>query len=173
MMTDNELRTSWRNAEDQTKQITILAELNACSTEEIHRRLVKLGLLEDKEKDSFDFMRCAELYAEGKSDLEIAEMLGESVRKVQRWRKSKGFRANYPSTRAPARKPVKKKSSSPKPKPEPAVAPQPEEATKTDGDVLIRWRIAGCLVEITAPDLSHARKALEELDVRQDSKESE
>lgn len=168
MMTDNELRTNWRNAEDHTKQIKILAELNACSTEEITQRLVKLGLLEDKEKNSFDFMRCAELYAEGKSDLEIAEMLGESVRKVQRWRKSKGFRANYPSTRAPAKKPVQKKSSSPKPKPAPAAAPQPEEAMKTDSDVLIRWRIAGCLVEITAPDLSHACKVLKELDGHQD-----
>lgn len=162
MMTDNELRTNWRNAEDHTKQIKILAELNACSTEEITQRLVKLGLLEDKEKNSFDFMRCAELYAEGKSDLEIAEMLGESVRKVQRWRKSKGFRANYPSTRAPAKKPVQKKSSLPKPK------TAPEEAVKTDSDVLIRWRIAGCLVEITAPDLSHACKVLKELDRRQD-----
>lgn len=168
MMTDDELRTNWRNAEDQTKQITILAELNACSAEEITQRLVKLGLLEGKEKNSFDFMRCAELYAEGKSDLEIAEMLGEPIRKVQRWRKSKGLRANYPSTRAPAKKPVQKKSSSPKPKTAPAVAPQPEEAVKTDSDVLIRWRLFGCLVEITAPDLKCARKVLKELDGRQD-----
>ena len=46
LITDDELRTNWRNVEDQTKQITILAELNACSAEEITQRLVKLGLLE-------------------------------------------------------------------------------------------------------------------------------
>ena len=166
MMTDDELRTNWRNAEDQTKQIAILAELNACSAEEITQRLVKLGLLEGKEKNSFDFMRCAELYAEGKSDLEIAEMLGEPIQKVQRWRKSKGLRANYPSTRAPAKKPVQKKSTPAKPKPAPAAVPQTEEPPHTESDVLIRWRLFGCLVEITAPDLTSARKVLDELDSR-------
>ena len=108
-MTDSEIRTSYTQAKDKQNQIGILADMNLVDKFEMEQKLVELGLL--TENACFDFIRCAQLYAEGKTDLEIAEMLGEPKGRVTKWRKSKGFRANYPSqeSRKP-RKPVEPKS---------------------------------------------------------------
>lgn len=98
-MTDSEIITNWKNAKKPTEQISVLAQLNAVSEKKMKEKLQELGLLH---KNEFDFVRCAQLYSEGLCDLDIAEQLGEPKSKVVKWRKSKGFAANYPQNRAKA-----------------------------------------------------------------------
>ena len=98
-MTDSEIITNFKNAEKPTEQISILAQLNAVSERKMKEKLQELGLVH---KNEFDFVRCAQLYSEGLCDLDIAEQIGEPKSKVVKWRKSKGFAANYPQNRAKA-----------------------------------------------------------------------
>lgn len=44
-MTDDEIRDSWRRAASWREQVKILAELNACSVEQMQEKLVELGCL--------------------------------------------------------------------------------------------------------------------------------
>lgn len=123
-MTDSEIRTSYTQAKDKQNQIGVLADMNLVDKFEMEHKLVELGLLTDAE--SFNFTRCAQLYAEGKTDLEISEMLGEPKSRVAKWRKSKGFRANYPTqeNRKPRKSPEpKSKTAAAAPKVPPAVPP--------------------------------------------------
>lgn len=50
-MTDAEIRTLYKRAEDKTKQIGILAELNACKKDEIRAILAKSGEKAQKETE--------------------------------------------------------------------------------------------------------------------------
>ena len=106
MMPDDELTVMWRQAKDQREQVKILAELNGVSTAVMAEKLRGLGCeLPElpaawlrgvpplKAKDPiFDMDRASALFAEGKSDLEIAEMLGCSEYQFARWRRKNGLR---------------------------------------------------------------------------------
>lgn len=106
MMPDDELTVMWRQAKDQREQVKILAELNGVSTAVMAEKLTALGCqLPElpaswmhgvpplKAKDPiFDLDRARALFAEGKSDLEIAEMLGCSEYQFARWRRKNGLR---------------------------------------------------------------------------------
>ena len=106
MMPDDELTVMWRQAKDQREQVKILAELNGVSTAVMAEKLTALGCqLPElpaawlrgvpplKAKDPiFDLDRARALFAEGKSDLEIAEILGCSVDKFARWRTQNGMK---------------------------------------------------------------------------------
>lgn len=106
MMPDDELTVMWRQAKDQREQVKILAELNGVSTAVMAEKLRGLGCeLPElpaawlrgvpplKAKDPiFDLDSARALFAEGKSDLEIAEMLGCSEYQFARWRRKNGLR---------------------------------------------------------------------------------
>ena len=67
----------------------------------------------------FDWVKASELYAEGLCDLDIAESMGVSKATVTKWRKNKGYAANYPlksykkRETAPAAEKVENKESEP------------------------------------------------------------
>lgn len=103
-MTDGEILTMYRQAADPAKQVKILAELNVVSEKEMRAHLE--GLLSGanvapkkrsnggREKWPLDEDRCAQLYAEGLGDLDLAEALGVPQWKVAAWRKKHGFARN-------------------------------------------------------------------------------
>ena len=159
-MSDAEIATGYRTAKDKTKQIGVLAELNAVSHKAMEEKLVELGLLEKTggkpipvpttEAAPFDEIRDRELYAEGRDDLAISEMLGVSKAVFAKWRKSQGLRANYPKQRAPGK---------------PRRTPPPQESA---GDALTVRRMAeifsqmaewhpDAVVSVPAGTLSHVR----------------
>lgn len=112
-MSDAEIATGYRTAKNKTKQIGVLAELNAVSRRTMEDKLVELGLMEKTggggepfpaptpEAAPFDAARARELYAEGRDDLAISEMLGVSKAVFAEWRRGQGLSANYPKRRAP------------------------------------------------------------------------
>lgn len=152
MMPDDELTVMWRQAKDQREQVKILAELNGVSTAVMAEKLRGLGCeLPElpsswlhgvpplKAKDPiFDMDRARALFADGKSDLEIAEMLGCSVTQFARWRRKNGMRrAIGPSAhKAPSKARMPQRSScQPKPPMPPEVeTPEPVPAPETAGD---------------------------------------
>ena len=132
MMPDDELTVMWRQAKDQREQVKILAELNGVSTAVMAEKLRGLGCeLPElpaswlhgvpplKAKDPiFDLDRARALFAEGKSDLEIAEMLGCSRSQFAVWRRKNGLLRDTGATahKAP-RKAQKQKTPACKTKP--------------------------------------------------------
>lgn len=113
-MSDAEIATGYRTAKNKTKQIGVLAELNAVSRRAMEDKLVELGLMEKTgggeplpaptpEAAPFDETRAQELYAEGRDDLAISEMLGVSKAVFSKWRRAQGLSANYPKQRAPGK----------------------------------------------------------------------
>lgn len=161
-MSDTEIATGYRTAKNKTKQIGVLAELNAVSHKAMEEKLVELGLMEKTggggeplpaqttEAAPFDETRTRELYAEGRDDLAISEMLGVSKAVFAKWRKSQGLRANYPKQRAPGKA---------------RRTPPPQEST---GDALTVRRMAeifgqmaewhpDAVVSVPAGTLSHVR----------------
>lgn len=108
-MTDSEILSNYRGAKNQKAQVKILADLNAVSEPEMAEKLRSLGIKVPgravKELPaSVDWLRVRQLYDEGQSDLEIAEQLGYSKQTLANWRKREGLHANYPKSRAPAKK---------------------------------------------------------------------
>lgn len=102
-MDDTEIRTSYNTAKNQTAQVQVLAELNAVPQAVMAEKLRELGcdvpvLQEVKQKPLrakevlFDENRARALFADGKSDLEIAEMLGISVYAFATWRRKNGMK---------------------------------------------------------------------------------
>lgn len=152
MMPDDELTVMWRQAKDQREQVKILAELNGVSTAVMAEKLRGLGCeLPElpaawlrgvpplKEKDPiFDLDRARALFAEGKSDLEIAEILGCSVDKFARWRTQNGMKraCGAAAHKAPrkARKPQRSACQSKPPMPPEVETPEPVPAPETAGD---------------------------------------
>ena len=150
-MSDAEIATGYRTAKNKTKQVGVLAELNAVPRRTMEEKLVELGLMEKTgggeplsapapEAAPFDETRARELYAEGRDDLAISEM----------WRKGQGLSANYPKQRAPGK---------------PRKTPPPEEPA---GDALTVRRMAeifgqmaewhpDAVVSVPAGTLSHVR----------------
>ena len=102
-MDDTELRTSYNTAKNQAAQVQVLSELNAVPQAVMAEKLRELGcdvpvLQEVKQKPLrakevlFDENRARALFAEGKSDLDIAEMLGISVKQFAEWRRKNGMK---------------------------------------------------------------------------------
>ena len=151
MMPDDELTVMWRQAKDQREQVKILAELNGVSTAVMAEKLRGLGCeLPElpaswmrgvpplKAKDPiFDMDRARALFAEGKSDLEIAEMLGCSVTQFAVWRRKNGLRRDTGAAahKAPrkARKPQRSSCQSKPPMPPEVETPEPVPAPETAG----------------------------------------
>ena len=151
MMPDDELTVMWRQAKDQREQVKILAELNGVSTAVMAEKLRGLGCeLPElpsswlhgvpplKAKDPiFDMDRARALFAEGKSDLDIAEMLGCSVSQFAVWRRKNGLRRDTGAAahKAPrkARKPQRSSCQSKPPMPPEVETPEPVPAPETAG----------------------------------------
>lgn len=97
-MSDDEIRVSYNTAKDQKAQIKILAELNVTTPTVMAAKLRELGCdVPDPPAVNqrplrthdilFDETRARELFAEGKSDLDIAEMVGIGVYAFAAWRR--------------------------------------------------------------------------------------
>ena len=143
-MDDAEIRTSYNTAKNQAAQVQVLSELNAVPQAVMAEKLRELGcdvpvLQEVKQKPLrakevlFDENRARALFAEGKSDLEIAEMLGISVYAFATWRRKNGMKRPKGGERLEMQKPPKSKvcKAQPPTPPEaefPALEPAPETA---------------------------------------------
>lgn len=101
-MSDDEIRVSYNTAKDQKAQIKILADLTATTRSAMAAKLRELGcdVPDPPSVDqrplrahdiSFDEARARELFAEGKTDLDIAEMLGIGVCAFATWRRKNGM----------------------------------------------------------------------------------
>lgn len=126
-MTDDEIRSSMRKAKNPTEQVKVLAELNACSEAEVRTKLEELGITVPAKKPKvwkFDTGRACRLLAEGRTDLEAAEMLGISKQTFGDWRRAMKIPVN-PEPRRPAK--VKQAA----PGPAPAVPASGEPGTMT------------------------------------------
>ena len=126
-MTDDEIRSSMRKAKDPAEQVKVLAELNACSETEIRVKLEELGIAAPVRKPKawkFDTDRARQLLAEGRTDLEAAEMLGISKQTFGDWRRAMKIPVN-PEPRHPA------KAKQAAPGPAPAVPASGEPGTIT------------------------------------------
>lgn len=126
-MTDDEIRSSMRKAKNPTEQVKVLAELNACSEAEIRVKLEELGIAAPARKPKawkFDTDRARQLLAEGRTDLEAAEMLGISKQTFGDWRRAMKIPVN-PEPRRPA------KAKQAAPGPAPAVPASGEPGTMT------------------------------------------
>ena len=126
-MTDDEIRSSMRKAKNPTEQVKVLAELNACSEAEVRAKLEELGIAVPAKKPKvwkFDTGRARQLLAEGRTDLEAAEMLGISKQTFGDWRRAMKIPVN-PEPRRPA------KAKQAAPGPAPAVPASGEPGTMT------------------------------------------
>ena len=126
-MTDDEIRSSMRKAKNPTEQVKVLAELNACSEAEVRAKLEELGIAVPAKKPKvwkFDTGRARQLLAEGRTDLEAAEMLGISKQTFGDWRRAMKIPVN-PEPRHPA------KAKRAAPGPAPAVPPIRETRAMT------------------------------------------
>ena len=126
-MTDDEIRSSMRKAKNPTEQVKVLAELNACSEAEVRAKLEELGIAAPAKKPKvwkFDTGRARQLLAEGRTDLEAAEMLGISKQTFGDWRRAMKIPVN-PEPRHPA------KAKRAAPGPAPAVPPIRETRAMT------------------------------------------
>ena len=144
-MDDTELRTSYNTAKNQAAQVQVLAELNAVPQAVMAEKLRELGcdvpvLQEVKQKPLrakevlFDENRARALFAEGKSDLEIADMLGISVYAFGTWRRKNGMKRPKGGERWEMQKPPKSKvCKAQPPTPPEAETPAPEPAPETSG----------------------------------------
>ena len=132
-MDDAEIRTSYNTAKDPKAQIKVLAELNVTTPSAIAAKLRELGCdvpempkVKQRPLRAHDLIldeaRARALFADGKSDLDIAEMLGVSVYAFATWRRKNGL--NRPKGGAAQQK----ASHTPKPKPCRAQPPMPPEA---------------------------------------------
>lgn len=100
-MTNDEIKTSYRDAKCKSKQIPILAQLNACDTTQIREIL---GLNNSKNKDTSEMtkeeasvlktLEISKLYHQGFDDLQISKMLNIDRHTVATWRNSLGLRTN-------------------------------------------------------------------------------
>ena len=132
-MDDAEIRSSYNTAKNQAAQVQVLAELNAVTPSAMAAKLRELGCdvpempkVKQRPLRAHDLIldetRARALFEEGKSDLDIAEMLGVSVYAFATWRRKNGL--NRPKGGEAQRK----ASHTPKPKPCRAQPPMPPEA---------------------------------------------
>ena len=138
-MDDAEIRTSYNTAKNQAAQVQVLAELNAVTPSAMAEKLRELGydvpeMPEVKQRPLrahdvlFDENRARALFAEGKSDLDIAEMLGISVKQFAEWRRKNGMKrprgGNMSAWSKPghAQPPMPPEAETPAPEPAPETA---------------------------------------------------
>lgn len=144
-MDDAEIRTSYNTAKNQAAQVQVLSELNAVTPAAMAAKLRELGcdVPEPPEVNQrplrahdvlFDENRARALFAEGKTDLEIAEMLGISVYAFATWRRKNGMKRPKGGERLEMQKPPKSKvCKAQPPTPPEAETPAPEPAPETSG----------------------------------------
>ena len=145
-MDDAEIRTSYNTAKNQAAQVQVLSELNAVPQAVMAEKLRELGCdvpepptVKQRPLRAHDVLfnedRARALFADGKSDLEIAEMLGISVYAFATWRRKNGMKR--PMGGAAPRKDrtaaKQKPCRSQPPMPPEAEFPAPESATETAG----------------------------------------
>ena len=145
-MDDTEIRTSYNTAKNQAAQVQVLAELNAVTPSAMAAKLRELGCdvpvlpkVNQRPLRAHDVLfnedRARALFAEGKTDLEIAEMLGISVSTFATWRRKNGMKrpmggaAPRKDRTAAKQKPCKAQP----PTPPEAEFPAPEPAPETAG----------------------------------------
>ena len=147
-MDDTEIRNSYNTAKNPAAQVQVLAELNAVPQAVMAEKLRELGcdvpvLQEVKQKPLrakevlFDENRARALFAEGKSDLEIAEMLGISVYAFATWRRKNGMKRPKGGERLEMQKPPKSKVCKAQPPTPPEAefpAPEPAPVTAASGN---------------------------------------
>lgn len=146
-MDDAEIRTSYNTAKNPAAQVRVLAELNATTPAVMAAKLRELGcdvpvLQEVKQKPLrakevlFDENRARALFAEGKSDLEIAEMLGISVYAFAAWRRKSGMKrpkGGALQNRTKRTNPAPCKAQPPMPPEAEMPAPEPAPETAAPG----------------------------------------
>ena len=145
-MDDTEIRTSYNTAKNQAAQLQVLAELNAVTPSAMAAKLRELGCdvpempkVNQRPLRAHDVLfnedRARAQFAEGKSDLDIAEMLGISVSTFAAWRRKNGMKrpmggaAPRKDRTAAKQKPCKAQP----PTPPEAEIPAPEPAPETAG----------------------------------------
>ena len=143
-MDDTEIRTSYNTAKNQAAQVQVLAELNAVTPSAMAAKLRELGCdvpempkVNQRPLRAHDVLfnedRARALFADGKSDLDIAEMLGISVSTFAAWRRKNGMKR--PMGGAAPRKDrtaaKQKPCRSQPPMPPEAETPAPEPAPET------------------------------------------
>lgn len=137
-MDDAEIRTSYNTAKNQAAQVQVLAELNDTTPAAMAAKLRELGcdvpeMPEVKQRPLrahdvlFDENRARALFAEGKSDLDIAEMLGISVKQFAEWRRKNGMKRPRGGNMSAWSKP----GHAQPPMPPEAEIPAPEPAPET------------------------------------------
>ena len=144
-MDDTEIRTSYNIAKNQAAQVQVLSELNATTPQAMAAKLRELGCdvpepptVKQRPLRAhdvlFDENRARALFAEGKCDLEIAEMLGISVYAFATWRRKNGMKRPKGGERWEMQKPPKSKVCKVQPPTPPeAELPAPEPAPETAG----------------------------------------
>ena len=144
-MDDTEIRTSYNTAKNQAAQVQVLAELNAVTPSAMAAKLRALGCdvpempkVNQRPLRAHDVLfnedRARALFAEGKSDLDIAEMLGISVSTFATWRRKNGMKRPKGGERLEMQKPPKSKvCKAQPPTPPEAEFPAPEPAPETAG----------------------------------------
>lgn len=144
-MDDTEIRNSYNTAKNPAAQVQVLSELNATTPQAMAAKLRELGCDVPEPPTVkqrplrvhdvlFDENRARALFAEGKSDLEIAEMLGISVYAFATWRRKNGMKRPKGGERLEMQKPPKSKvCKAQPPTPPEAELPAPEPAPETAG----------------------------------------
>lgn len=144
-MDDTEIRNSYNTAKNPAAQVQVLAELNAVTPSAMAAKLRELGCdvpempkVNQRPLRAHDVLfnedRSRELFAEGKTDLEIAEMLGVSVYAFATWRRKNGMKRPKGGERWEMQKPPKSKvCKAQPPTPPEAEFPAPEPAPETAG----------------------------------------
>lgn len=93
--TEQEIRTSYRDAKNKSSQIGIIASCNACDPDEIR---VILGLIDPEQSARSRTDQIIELYNQGKTDVEIAEILSTERSAVYYIRTKHKLQANVKIT---------------------------------------------------------------------------
>ena len=144
-MDDTEIRNSYNTAKNQAAQVQVLAELNAVTPSAMAAKLRELGCdvpempkVNQRPLRAHDVLfnedRAMALFAEVKSDLDIAEMLGISVSTFATWRRKNGMKRPKGGERWEMQKPPKSKvCKAQPPTPPEAEFPAPEPAPETAG----------------------------------------
>ena len=144
-MSDDEIRVSYNTAKDQKAQVKVLAELNVTTPAVMAAKLRDLGCnVPDFPSVNqrplrahdilFDETRARELFAEGKSDLDIAEMLGIGVYAFAAWRRKNGMkRPRGGDMQKMEQKAKSKRCKAQPPMPPEVETPEPEPAPETAG----------------------------------------
>ena len=144
-MDDTEIRNSYNTAKNPAAQVQVLAELNAVTPSAMAAKLRELGCdvpempkVNQRPLRAHDVLfnedRARALFAEGKSDLDIAEMLGISVSTFATWRRKNGMKRPKGGERWEMQKPPKSKvCKAQPPTPPEAEFPAPEPAPETAG----------------------------------------